>query len=52
MKRLHNNAVVLLKCEKSRLFLAAASNTTLILTEERDIRSKLTFHYCERFFFS
>lgn len=40
MKRLHNNAVVLLKCEKSKKFLAAMSSTVLEIREKRDTMSE------------
>ncbi|XP_019854153.1 PREDICTED: E3 ubiquitin-protein ligase RNF213-like [Amphimedon queenslandica] len=46
MKRLHNKAVVLLKGEKSKLFLATACNTTLEFTEERNVQSHFVI-YCE-----
>ena len=40
MKRLHNNAVVLLKCEKSEKFIAAMSSTVLEIREESDTMSE------------
>ena len=45
MKQLHNNAVVLLKCEKSKKFLAAMPSTVLAIIEEKDIMSEYFLIY-------